>query len=74
VRAGMQSRQPRSRRPDAILTELREVLSFLGDAGADAPRIAARPRSRRTHVRARRAAAATASRPEPMRRAVRPSR
>jgi 4-nitrophenyl phosphatase len=67
-------RQPRSRRPDAILTELREVLSFLGDADAGPPRIAARPRSLRTRVRARRAAAATAPRPAPKRRAVRPSR
>jgi 4-nitrophenyl phosphatase len=65
-------RQPRSRRPDAILTELREVLSFVGDAEAGPPRIAARPRSVRTRGRARRAAPAAASRTAAKRRAVRP--
>jgi len=66
-------RQPRFRRPDAILTELREVLSFLGDAEAGPPRVTARPRSLRTLVAARRAAPATASRPAAKRRAVRRS-
>ena len=66
-------RQPRLRRPDAILTELREVLSFLGDAEAGPPRVTARPRSLRTLVAARRAAPETASRPAAKRRAVRRS-
>jgi 4-nitrophenyl phosphatase len=57
---GEWQRQPRSRRPDAILTHLREVLDWLGDAEAAARRIA---------VRARRAAT-TSSRSVPKRRAV----
>jgi 4-nitrophenyl phosphatase len=66
-------RQPRSRRPDAILTELREVLEWVGNAEAEPPRVTAAPRSLRTRVRARRAAATTSSRPAPKRRAVRRS-
>lgn len=64
--------QPRSRRPDAILTELREVLEWVGE-GAAAARGTPRPRSSRTRVRAPRAAVTTSSRPAPKRRAVRPS-
>ncbi len=66
-------RQPRSRRPDAILTELREVLEWVGNAEAEPTRVTAAPRSLRTRVRARRAAATTSSRPAPKRRAVRRS-
>src|ERR1700752_4185766 len=64
-------RQPRSRRPDAILTELRGGLSSRGDAGAGVSRIIPRPRSVRTRVRSRRAAPPAAPRPAPKRRAVR---
>ena len=66
-------RQPRSRRPDAILTELREVVSFLGDAETGAPRVNPRPRSLRNRVHAGRAAPTTATRPPPRRRAARRS-
>jgi 4-nitrophenyl phosphatase len=65
--------QPRSRRPHAVLSDLREVLCYLGDAEGGPPRVTPRPRSLRTGVRARRAASTTASRPAPKRRAVRPS-
>jgi len=66
-------RQPRSRRPDAILSELREVLEWVGGAAAGPPRSSARPKSTRRRVRARRAAATAASRPAPKRLAVRRS-
>jgi len=64
-------RQPRSRRPDAILTELREVLDWVGNTEASPPRVTPRPRSSRTRVQARRAA--TSSRSASKRRAVRRS-
>jgi 4-nitrophenyl phosphatase len=64
-------RQPRSRRPDAILTELGEVLDWVGNSAAGPPRVSPRPRSLRPRVRARRAA--TSSRSAPKRRAVRRS-
>jgi len=61
-------RQPRSRRPDAILNELREVLGWLDDA-PEARRAVARPaRSARTQMRARRAV--TPSRSAAKRRAI----
>jgi 4-nitrophenyl phosphatase len=41
-------RQPRPRRPDAILGDLRELLDFLGEAAALAPRATSRPRSLHT--------------------------
>ena len=63
-------RQPRSRRPDAILGELREVLDWLDAAEAGAPRSTQRPRSARARLRTRRAAA---SRTAAKRRAVRRS-
>jgi 4-nitrophenyl phosphatase len=64
-------RQPRSRRPDAVLTDLREVLGWLDDA-AETPRTASqRPRSLRPHPRPRRGT--TSSRSAPKRRAVRRS-
>jgi len=66
-------RQPRSRRPDAILSELREVLEWVGGAAAGPPHSSARPKSTRRRVRARRAAATAASRPAPKRLAVRRS-
>jgi 4-nitrophenyl phosphatase len=66
-------RQPRSRRPDAILNELREVLDFLGEVGTAPARVSARPRALRPRVRARRAASATRSRSAPKRRAARRS-
>jgi len=66
-------RQPPSRRPDAILNELREVLDWVGNAEAGPPRVTPRPRTLRTRVRARRASSTTASRPARKRRAVRPS-
>jgi 4-nitrophenyl phosphatase len=66
-------RQPRSRRPDAILTELREVLEWVGAAPSGPPRMNPRPRSLRNRVRARRAAPTTATRPAARRRAVRRS-
>jgi 4-nitrophenyl phosphatase len=66
-------RQPRSRRPDAILTELREVLEWVGNAAAGPPRDTPRSRSLRTRVGARRAAATTSSPPAPKRGAVRRS-
>jgi HAD superfamily hydrolase (TIGR01450 family) len=62
--------QPRSRRPDAILTELREVLDWVGEAEASPLRVTPRPGSLRTRVRTRSAPRATASRPAPKRRAV----
>jgi HAD superfamily hydrolase (TIGR01450 family) len=65
-------RQPRSRRPDAILTELGEVLDWVGNSEAGAPRVTPRPRSLRPRVRARRAAT-TSSQSAPKRRAVRRS-
>jgi 4-nitrophenyl phosphatase len=65
-------RQPRSRRPDAILTELGEVLDWVGHSEAGPPRVTPRPRSLRPRVRARRAAT-TSSRSAPKRRAVRRS-
>jgi HAD superfamily hydrolase (TIGR01450 family) len=49
-------RQPRSRRPHAILTELGEVLDWVGNCKAGRPRVSGRPRSLRPRVRARRAA------------------
>jgi 4-nitrophenyl phosphatase len=64
-------RQPRSRRPDAILAELREVLDWVGNAEARPPRVTPRPRSLRARLRARRAA--TSSRSAAKRRAVRRS-
>ena len=64
-------RQPRSRRPDAILNGLREVLGWLDNA-TDARRTVPRPpRSSRTQLRARRAA--TSSRAATKRRAIRRS-
>jgi 4-nitrophenyl phosphatase len=63
-------KQPRSRRPDAILTELRELLDWVPDGKTGAARSAARPRSLRTRLRARRAASATASGAAGRRRAV----
>jgi 4-nitrophenyl phosphatase len=66
-------RQPRSRRPEAILTELREVLDWVGTAEAGPPSVTPPPRSLRPRVRARRAGATTASRSAPKRRAVRRS-
>ena len=66
-------RQPRPRRPDAILTELREVLSFLGDPDTGPPQVDPRARPLRTRGRARRAASTTATRPGPRPRAVRRS-
>jgi 4-nitrophenyl phosphatase len=66
-------RQPRSRRPDAILNELREVVDWLGDTEPGPPRVNPRPRSERNRVRARRAASTTATRRAPRRRAVRRS-
>jgi 4-nitrophenyl phosphatase len=65
-------RQPRSRRPDAILSELREVLDWVDDGEVRPPRVTPPPRSLRPHVRARRAGT-TSSRPAPKRRAVHPS-
>jgi HAD superfamily hydrolase (TIGR01450 family) len=65
-------RQPRARRPNAILSELREVLEWVGGA-AGPPRSSPRPKSTRRRVRARRAAATAASRPAPNRLAVRRS-
>ena len=65
-------RQPPSRRPDAILADLRGVLDWV-DETADAPRnTTLRPRATHRRLRARRAAARTASRPVSKRRAVRP--
>ncbi len=66
-------RQPRSRRPDAILTELREVLDWVGNAETGPPRTTPRPRSLRSRGRARRTAATTASRPAPKHPAARRS-
>ena len=66
-------RQPRSRRPDAILTELREVVSFLGDPETGPSQVDPRARPLRTRGRARRLAATTATRPGPRPRAVRRS-
>jgi 4-nitrophenyl phosphatase len=66
-------RQPRARRPDAILSELREVLSFLGDADAGPPGVTAPPRALRTRVGTRRAPPVTTSRRVPSRRAIRRS-
>ena len=66
-------RQPRSRRPDAILTELREVVDWVGAAETGPPRVNPRPRSLRNLVRAHRAAPTTATRPAPRRRAARRS-
>jgi hypothetical protein len=66
-------RQPRSRRPDAILTGLRQVIDWVGDAETGPPRVNPRPRSLRNRVRARRAASTTATRPAPTRRVARRS-
>jgi hypothetical protein len=64
-------RQPRARRPDAILADLRGVLDWV-DEKPDAPSSTTlRPRATRSRVRARRAAARTASRSASKRRAVR---
>jgi HAD superfamily hydrolase (TIGR01450 family) len=65
-------RQARPRRPDAILGDLREVLSFLGDAEGG-PQRATHPRPPHARDRARRAPPTTASRPAARRRAVRRS-
>ena len=65
-------RQPRSRRPHAILTELREVLDWVGEVGTGPPTVNPRTRSLRIRGRARRAAP-PATRPGPKRRAVRRS-
>jgi len=63
-------RQPRARRPEAILGDLREVLDWLGDA--DEASAATRPRARATRPGARgRRAATTRARPAPGRRAAR---
>jgi len=64
-------RQPPSRRPDAILADLRGVLDWV-DETPDAPSTTIlRPRATRSRVRTRRAAARTASRRASKRRAVR---
>ncbi|HYX74322.1 MAG TPA: HAD-IIA family hydrolase [Steroidobacteraceae bacterium] len=64
-------RQPPPRRPNAILADLREVLDWLDNA-AEPPRSAAgRTRAMRSRVRARRAAATTASRRAAKRHVVR---
>jgi len=64
-------RQPPSRRPDAILADLRGVLDWV-DETSDAPRTTIlRPRATRSRIRARRAAVRTASRRASKRRAVR---
>src|SRR5437764_4854641 len=57
--------QVRSRRPHGILGDLRELLTWVGDA--DAAPASTRPRSRstRTRARARRSSAAAKSRPAP---------
>jgi 4-nitrophenyl phosphatase len=65
-------RQPHSRRPDAILADLRGVLDWVEET-PDAPRSTTlRPRATRSRVRARGAAARTAPRSASKRRAVRP--
>jgi 4-nitrophenyl phosphatase len=64
-------RQPRSRRPDAILADLREVLGWLDDTAETRRSGTPRARSLRTRTRPRRAT--TSSRPAPKRRAVRRS-
>src|SRR5215468_6104210 len=64
-------RQPPSRRPDAILADLRGVLDWV-DETPDAPSTTVfSPRATRSRVRARRAPATTASRRASKRRAVR---
>jgi 4-nitrophenyl phosphatase len=64
-------KQPRSRRPDAILADLREVLGWLDDAAETRRSGTPRARSLRTRTRPRRAT--TSSRSAPKRRAVRRS-
>jgi 4-nitrophenyl phosphatase len=64
-------RQPRSCRPDAILSGLREVLGWLDDATDERRSVARLPRSSPTRLRARRAAAS--SRSATKRRAMRRS-
>ena len=65
-------RQPPSRRPDAVLADLRGVLDWV-DETPDAPRSTIlRSRATRSRVHTRRAAARTQSRSASKRRAVRP--
>ena len=67
------AQQARSRRPHGILSELRDLLSWVGHANPEPASTRSRSRPMRTRARARRPGAAAKSRPAPKRGAGRRS-